>query len=241
MTKNTLALAILFQFAFSSVLLADQRGKLIFEDSFERNESQEQTDEVGNGWNTNSKSRAAGNKQVDLKDGAMHIKMHPQADHAVSVTHQAEFKNGSVELRFKLEGEKDILGLDFADQKFKDVHAGHLFKVTVAAKYVQIHDMKLGDMNMKYHAAKKAKSLTDEQKAFLSTTKKKVPAKLAVGQWHDLMVQIVGDKVTASIDGKETASFSSQGFAHPTKRMLRLAVPRSAVVDDVKIFSLIES
>jgi hypothetical protein len=26
-----------------------------------------------------------------------------------------------------LEGEKDVLGLDFADLGFKEVHAGHLF------------------------------------------------------------------------------------------------------------------
>ncbi|NJP06230.1 MAG: 3-deoxy-7-phosphoheptulonate synthase, partial [Chloroflexaceae bacterium] len=40
---------------------------------------------------------AQGNKQVDLKDGAMHITFHPVADHAVSVTHPAEFVDGTVE------------------------------------------------------------------------------------------------------------------------------------------------
>ena len=84
---------------------------------------------------------------------------------------------------------------------------------------------------------KKAKTLSDEQKSFLATTKKKVPAKIATGQWHTLLVNIQADEVTVSIDGTETASFKSEGFAHPTKRMLRLSVPRNAVVDDVRIFS----
>lgn len=235
MTIKALAIHI-FALALSSVAVADDRGTLIFEDNFERDESQETTDEIGKGWGSNSKSRAAGNKQVDLKDGAMHIKLHPAADHAVSVTHAAEFCDGSVELRFMLEDEKDTLGLDFADLKFKDVHAGHLFKVDAATKYVQINDMKTGDMNMKFYEAKKAKTLSDEQKAFLTTTKKKVPAKIAKGEWHTLLVTIYGDTVTVAVDGTETASFKSAGFAHPTKRMLRLAVPKNAVVDDVKIY-----
>ena len=41
-----------------SVLADDTYGTLIFEDKFERNESQETKDEPGNGWQTNSKSRA---------------------------------------------------------------------------------------------------------------------------------------------------------------------------------------
>ena len=41
-----------------------------------------------------------------------------------------------------------------------------------------------------------------------------------------------------SIDGQEVVSFSSAGIAHPTKRMLRLAIHRNVVVDDLKIYSL---
>jgi hypothetical protein len=228
--------AAIFTLLLTTTLCAEDRGKLIFEDHFDRNESQEATDEIGNGWKTNSHSRAGGNKQVDLKEGAMHITMHPTADHAVSVTHEAEFQNGAVELRFMLQNKKDKLGLDFADLKFKGVHAGHLFKVDVTHRLIQINDMKTGNMNMKFYDAKKAKTLTDEQKAFLSTTLKKSPAKIPTGRWHHLVVEIKGDTVTTFIDGKESASFTSEGFAHPTKRMLRLSVPHSAVVDDVKIW-----
>ena len=93
--KHQLIATLALTTTLSSALVADDRGTLIFEDDFERNESQEATDEIGNGWGTNSKSRAGGNKQVDLKDGAMHITMHTTADHAVSVTHEAEFQDGS--------------------------------------------------------------------------------------------------------------------------------------------------
>ena len=222
---------------FAVSVQADDLGTLIFEDSFDRVESQKTTDEIGKGWGSNSKSRAKGNKQVDLKDGAMYIKLHPAADHAVSVTHVAEFKDGSVEMRFMLEDANDSLGLDFADLQFKEVHAGHLFKVDFAAKYAQINDMKTGNMNMKFYDAKKAKTLTGEQKKFLATTTRKFPGNISIGEWHTLLVTINGDTVVASVDGKEVGSFTSAGFAHPTKRMLRLSVPKNAVVDDVKIWA----
>jgi hypothetical protein len=221
-----------------STVYADDRGKVIFQDDFERNESQEQKDEIGKGWGTNSNKRAKGNKQVDLKDGAMHITMHAEADHAVSVTHEMEFLDGSVELRFMLEDEKDTLGLDFADLKFKGVHAGHLFKVNVGTKRLTVDDMITGSMNMKFYDAKKAKTLNKEQKKIIANAKKAFPVKLDAGKWYTLLVTVKGDTVTTSIDGKEIASVKGAGFAHPTKRMLRLGVPKSAVVDDVKITSL---
>jgi hypothetical protein len=238
MNHRLTAISLFASLVISSPLFADDARTLIFEDNFDRNESQEVTDEIGNGWGTNSRTRAGGNKQVDLKDGAMHITMHPSADHAVSVTHAVEFENGMVKLRFMLEETNDVLGLDFADLQYKEVHAGHLFKVDVANKYVQINDMKTGNMNLKYYDANKAKTLTDEQKKFLQTTRSKTPAKISTGQWHDLLVEIKADRVRVSVDGEEAASFQSPGFAHPTKRMLRIAVPHSAVVDDLKIYSL---
>src|SRR5690242_1983212 len=107
---KSFALLALVTVLTPSVLAADL-GKLIFQDDFNRKETQTDTDGPGNGWGTNSKSRAKGDKQVDLKDGAMRIHISPRADHAVSVTHAAEFKDGTVTLRFMLEDAKDSLGL----------------------------------------------------------------------------------------------------------------------------------
>ncbi len=228
------ALGLILQ---SPLLRAAETATLIFSDDFERSESQEKTDEPGNGWGTNSKARAGGNKQVDLKDGAMYIAMHPTADHAVSVTHEAEFQNGVVELRFLLENEKDTLGLDFADLKLKEVHAGHLFKVTVGIRKVDIDDLKTGIMDLTLREQKLANTLTPEQKKLIASKKKTFPLKLESGKWYGLRVAISGDRVTVAIDGQDVGSFASEGFAHPTKRMLRLAVPKQAVVDDVKIYS----
>lgn len=222
----------------TSGAFAKEPGKLIFSDDFERNESQELKDEVGNGWGTNSAKRAGGNKQVDLKDGTMRIYIHETADHGVSVTHPVEFRDGRVEIKFMLEHEKDSLGLNFADLNYKKVWAGHLFKVDIGVKQTQLTDLKTGNMDLKIREARQTKTLTAVQQKMLKTKAKRFPYKLESGKWYTAIAKIVGDKLSVSIDGKEVGSFSSEGIAHPTKRMLRLAIHRNVVVDDVKIYSM---
>lgn len=234
---SRLACSVLFLVAATSALRGDDRGRLLFEDDFERNESQEEKEEIGKGWGSNSAKRAAGNKQVDLRDGTMRIYIHKAADHAVSVTHPAEFRNGTVELRFMLENKVDSLGLNFADLMLKEVWAGHLFVAKVSTQDVQLTDLKTGNMNLKIREARMADSLTDEQKEMLKTKARRVPHKLQTGQWYQLRVDVNADTLSLSIDGKQVASFTSEGIAHPTKRTLRLSVPKQAVVDDVKIYS----
>lgn len=219
-------------------VLADVQRTLLFEDDFNRNESQENKDEIGNGWGSNSEKRAKGNKQVDLRDGAMYITLHKEADHGVSVTHPAEFRDGAVELKFMLEHSKDTLGLNFADLQHKGVWAGHLFKVVVGVKQTELTDLKTGVMDLKTRQARLANELTDAQKEQLKTKTKKFPNKLETGKWYTVQAKITGDTLSVSIDGKEVGAFSSQGIGHPTKRLLRLAINRNAVVDDVKIYSL---
>ena len=61
-----------------------------------------------------SKSRAQGEKQVWLEDGAMHIVRAKVADHGVSVTHEVAFKDATIRLRFKI-SKQDDLGINVAD------------------------------------------------------------------------------------------------------------------------------
>jgi hypothetical protein len=68
----------------------------------------------------------------------------------------------------------------------------------------------------------------------------KFPNKLETGKWYTVVAKINGDALSVSIDGEEVGFFSSEGIAHPTKRMLRLAIHRNVVVDDLKIYSLTE-
>lgn len=220
----------------STQCFADQGGaKVLIDDDFDRAESKPELEEVGNGWSTNSKSRAKGNKQVDLVDGAMHIVRHPVADHGVSVVHPAEFKDATISLRFKL-GEKDDLGINIADPKEKSVHAGHLCVARIRTDRVEISDLKTGNMRLDIRTARKAKKdLTAEQKNAMKGKSKREKFDVSADKWHDLVVAIQGETMTVSIDGELVNKFSSPGIGHATKRLLRLAVNKSAWVDDVKV------
>lgn len=234
--KRTIYLITSFFIPLTSI--AEEKAILIFEDDFERQESDDSKEEIGKGWSSNSKKRAKGNKQVNLKDGAMHITFHPVADHAVSVVHPAEFQDGRVSLRFKLPTDKDSLGLNFADLKFKEVHAGHLCMTKITTKAVQINDLKTGNMKLAIRKARQDKTVTPEQQKLLKTKTKRFPNKLEAGKWHSLSVTIKGETMTVIINEKEVGSFTSKGIAHPTKRTLRVAVPKKAIIDDLKIYSL---
>lgn len=224
-------------FLLATSQAADDLGTRIFQDKFERVESQDQVDEPGNGWGTNSKSRAKGHKQVDLRDGALFIYLHPEANHAVSVTQPAEFTDGSVRLRFRLDHTLDSLGLNFADLQCKEVHAGHLFAAHVSPKHVRLQDLKTGNMRLDIREARQAKQkLSEEQQAAVKGKEKAFPSPIRLGEWHEMLVTVRGEELTVIIDGKEIGRHTSPGIAHPTKRLLRLSVPRNAVVDDVEIW-----
>ncbi|MDB4754705.1 hypothetical protein OAF84_05430, partial [Akkermansiaceae bacterium] len=113
--------------------------------------------------------------------------------------------------------------------------------VKINPKSVQINDMKTGMMNKEIYDARKAKKSTPEHKALLKNKTKRFPNPLEAGKWHTLGVLIMGDTMSVTINEKEVGSFSSEGIAHPTKRLLRVAVPKKAIIDDLKIYALPKS
>ena len=219
-----------------STAWAHDFGTLIFEDTFDRTESQEEKDEPGNEWTTSSDKTAKGHKEVDLRDGQMYIYTHAEANHATSVRQAFEFRDGTLGLRFKLEEEDDSLTLNFADLGLNSVWAGHLFKVTIGSDSVKITDQKTGEMNLEIRDARKENRHSPRLKALLIKKSMTFAHKITVNEWHQIYTTVAGDKITCSIDGVTLGSFRSEGFAHQTKRLLRLLVPKNAYVDDVEIW-----
>ena len=140
------------------------RGSLLFKDDFERTETDDSKEELGNGWGTNSKKRAKGNKQADLKDGAMWIRRHPSADHAVSVVKDLEFRNARIEMRFKI-GEGDDLGVNLADMQEKSVHTRHLCVTRIRLNRVEVTGLKTGRMKRESRVETGRKIGSDQKKA----------------------------------------------------------------------------
>lgn len=210
---------------------------LLFSDDFARDEATSGKEDIGNGWSSNSAWRAKGHQQVDLKDGVMHVTKHAEADHGVAIFHNVEFQDGIVELRFKL-SEGDDLGVDFVDRELKTVHAGHLCMARVTNKTLTIMDSKTGGMDNKIRERRQAGDKSPELAALLKTKTKAFKLDLKPTDWHTLHITVSGDTMTVKIDDQPAGSFSSEGIAHPTKRMITLAVNKSAQVDDVKVWRL---
>ena len=140
---------------------------VLFEDQFERTEKDQEKEQPGNGWGTNSKTRAKGVKQVFLGDGKMHIKRAAVADHGVSVTQDVSFRNAHITLRFMVPKNGD-LGINIADMNEKSVHAGHICMARIKPTSLEIVDLKTGRMKKEKNEKKKEKKLTKADRAQLA-------------------------------------------------------------------------
>ena len=235
LTLVCLSLGIHRPIAAADASRVEETGTLVLEDDFNRDEASPDKEDIGNVWTTNSAWRAKGHKQVDLVDGAMHITRHPEADHGVAIFHKVAFQNGTVELKFKL-GPADDLGLDFVDRELKTVHAGHLCMARVTSKSLTIMDSKTGHMDLKIRDRRLAGEKSPELTKLIQSKRARFPLNLKTDKWHTLRVVVEGAVMRVSVDGKPVGAFESEGIAHPTKRMITLAVNKSAWVDDVKVW-----
>ena len=68
------------------------------------------------------------------------------------------------------------------------------------------------------------------------TKQKSFPHVTSLNEWHALSVTIVGDTMSAAVDGQQVGTFSSPGIAHQSKQVLRLLVPHQVTIDDVKYY-----
>jgi hypothetical protein len=229
-------LALLFGLLTSCNSQENSFGELIFEDKFERSESQELKNEPGNEWTTSSERTAYGEKEVDLRDGHMYVYRHKKAWHATSVRHAFAFKDGTIGIKLKFDDIDDSISLNFTDLGEKSVHAGHLFNVSISPTRVFLQDLKTGVHNLKIKKAKKEKTLTTAQKKELASKSKKIKNSLELGKWHQIYATVIGDEVSCTINGKLIASFKAPGFAHETKTLIRLLVNKNVHIDDVKIW-----
>jgi len=229
-------LALLLTVFLINSSFAAEKSVPVFQDSFDRVEENDAVEQLGTEWKTNSKSRALGDKQVDLKDGALVINISPHADHAVTVAHDIEMTDVKIELRFQLE-KGNQFNLNFSDRNCKKSHAGHVSNCTISTNSLAVTDQLEGNMKNEFYEKKKVpgvdlKALNKEVEQFT----KKVPAEIAPGKWHTLVVEIKDDTMTATVDGKATVTHQSPGYGHPTKTHFALSVPKSVMIDDVKVW-----
>ena len=223
--------AIVFASFATSATAQPINSIVVFEDGFDRAGAGEDAKAVGNDWKLNTKE----DHQFVVSDGAVHVTRNSEAKHSANMLHTAKFQNGTLAMRFKLVNSDDAFNVQVRDSTVTAVKQGMLFNVRFMDGKVELQDAVVAYHIKKAMQAKKTTNPSPEQQAELDKATVTVPMKLSVDQWHALLIHVQDKKLTVSVDGKKTASLSSDAIGHPRKDNFRVEMKRALVIDDIKV------
>ncbi|MEI6712279.1 MAG: hypothetical protein WCO60_00900 [Verrucomicrobiota bacterium] len=219
------------------------KGTLIFEDTFDRDETGNGLKDIGNGWESATADRVPHIKQADLDEGILKISSATkEAGHAAHIHHDAGFADGGALVRFRFPGinKAENLQVGFVDRELQGVHAGHLCYAVISQSNVTLMDSKTGSMNLdirkQQEAAKASKTkISPELEALLASKKFVTPIQTDT-EWHEFTLVTEGNELRFSLDGKLVAAHRSEGYAHNMKRWFSFLANSTVWIDDVKIW-----
>jgi hypothetical protein len=221
--KSPIALILV---AFTAAVFAGDYSRVIFSDDFSSNS-------FGPRWGHYKSSSV-------VKDGILVGITAESSDHPAvdSIKFPGE-RDLEVSVKFRFVSDKaQTFNVWFDDKDYKGSHAGHICQCTVSPANVTLSDAKTGNFDLTgglYDRSKENK-LTPEEKEKLKSKRIMFPVKLALQDWHTLVVRTLQDGIEAIIDGKTVGSFKSEGIAHPTKSLVSLTTNRVDVnYDDFSI------
>ena len=222
-----------------------KNGTLLFEDGFDREETGNGSQAIGNGWTSATADRVPHIKQADLDQGVLKVTTAPEAGHGAHIHHNAGeggFQDGVAWVRFKLpavnKGEQLTVG--WVDRECPEVLAGHICYAFISEKVITLMDKKTGYSN---------RELAKQREPYLKAKQKLPPELEAIfapkvkdlnwagdHEWHELLLITEGDEMRVLMDGKTVGTHRSEGFAHATKRWFSLGIGTTAWVDEVKVW-----
>lgn len=217
---RTSLLAVVAAWAGSPATAAFQAGpatpgKLLFEDDFARAEMAPKW-KVGKGI-------------FEVKDGMVRVRENPDDRHGAYayVKPSFLFKDIVVEFSARLDGSR-ACHLMVNDSTYKEAHAGHILRASLLPGKVDLADYKFGSMkNDIYDKLKDPKTTDDEKKKLREGIKDKAAAfkvDADLAQWRRIRVEIVGDEMLLSIDGKPAGYLKSPGLDHAAKNSIGFEV-----------------
>tara|TARA_R110002049_G_scaffold72490_6_gene187412 strand:+ start:105678 stop:106310 length:633 start_codon:yes stop_codon:yes gene_type:complete len=194
---------------------------IVFQDSFERKQ-------LGDDWLVILPS-------FTIRDGRLLGHEEPERGHGAVCRAPVEFQNGKFEFSFRL---TDGQSFNFVvnDKNCKEVHAGHICRVSISAKLVRISDDREGAMRNDLFAALRDPKQNLDRRKVLKDREILIPNTLAADQWHHVSISIVDDQMSVTIDGKQIGQLKSPGIAHATKTDFGFTVVGNEIeFDDVRM------
>jgi hypothetical protein len=199
-----------------------KKGTLLFSDDFNRAE-------IGPRWDTSL--RTFSTSDGALKGGQVLGK------HGAVAGVSVPFQDAVIEFRFRFEGAASINAV-CDDKTFTGSHAGHICRVTITPKLLRLGDDREGGMRNDIYEMRQDTKRKAEGDKLLAGRTATFPMPIATNQWHHLAMEIVGDEMRVSVNGKFVGQLKSPGLAHPTKSRFHFTISgQHALIDDVKIWA----
>ena len=200
-----------------------QKGNLLFADEFDRQE-------LGDKWRVPIGS-------YTIRDGVLVGIMRPEDHHGAVSETLVDFADAVIEFSFRFAGAKSF-NVVIDDKKHKQSHAGHICRVSVFPNRLRLGDDKEGTMRNDIFAMRRDAKRRAEANKLLEGRSSNVPVKLKEDRWYRLEIEILGDQMRVSLDGKAIGHLKSPGIAHATKTDFGFTVNGSEMhFDDVKLWA----
>jgi hypothetical protein len=127
------------------------------------------------------------------------------------------------------------------DTDYKGSHAGHIIRATIMPTSVQLDDSKFGSMKTELYEKNRDPNTTPEEKKQVQAAMKAKAASFTVDfdltKWHHARVEVVGDEMILTIDGKPVGYLKSEGVDHPTKNAVGFTIGGQSIqLDNVKLW-----
>ncbi len=152
-----------------------------------------------------------------VKDGVLIAAQEEGASHGAVLETLVNFKDAIIQFSFKLEGTTRF-NVPIDDKQYKESHAGHICRLSITPQSIFLGDDKEGVMRNDIFAMRRG---TDEEKAaankLLKGRSTTVPTPIQPGTWYTVTMEILGDEMLVSLDGKPLGYLQSPGIAHDTK------------------------
>ena len=199
-----------------------EKGDLLFSDDFER-------DALGEGWKSIIPT-------FTVSGGLLHGSQ-TRDDHGAVGRAPLDFRDVVIEFRLRLEGSQTVNAV-CDDKNYKGSHAGHICRVAFAAKQIRLGDDKEGVMRQDIFEMRRDPARKAEADKLLEGRGAVIKQGLDQRRWYRARIEIVGDVLRLSLDGKPLGQLRSPGIAHPTKTSFHFTVNGTeAQFDDVNIWA----
>lgn len=207
-----------------------EKDKLIFSDDFDR-------ETLGPAWKVGIPAFA-------IKEGVLQG-LQERDDHGSSAGATLPLPDGNaiLEVKVRFAGAKSF-NVNLDDKDFKGTHAGHIARLVVRPAALTLMDDREGVMRNDIYELRKSEDAAKKAEGtkLAAGTTATVPFEFEQEKWYLLGLEVVGERMRVTLDGKAVGWLHSKGLAHPTKPHLRLGVwgkgEEAAHFDELRIWSV---